>query len=177
VSEEGLAGGDPAKADGEESAYQYCDGNPVGHADASGLATASHGYTYENDNTGADRLKVWVRVHYEVVNNTHLRNCYVDDYDNWGRSVAGTSWVCASVDTSTSGYLEGSGYKKRRYRAHVIFAFQRVTSSGVQEARNIRVTGMVYGHIAEGMQRVLWSIDPISFSGATAHSGWDGDEH
>ena len=28
--------GDPAKADGEESAYQYCEGDPVGEIDPSG---------------------------------------------------------------------------------------------------------------------------------------------
>lgn len=32
---------DPAKADGEESAYQYCSGDPVGSADPSGLSAAT----------------------------------------------------------------------------------------------------------------------------------------
>ena len=36
---------DPAKADGEESAYQYCGGDPVGNVDPSGLKIDGGGYS------------------------------------------------------------------------------------------------------------------------------------
>ena len=48
--------GDPAKADGEESAYQYCGGEPVGGVDASGRYAANiHFPPYRTgaDNSGA----------------------------------------------------------------------------------------------------------------------------
>jgi RHS repeat-associated protein len=43
---------DPAKADGEESAYQYCEGEPVGTLDSTSLH-ASKSITYETSPWGA----------------------------------------------------------------------------------------------------------------------------
>ena len=50
--------GDPAKADGEESPYQYCGGEPVGEVDPTGLANHRSSVTVWNS-SGARRMLGW----------------------------------------------------------------------------------------------------------------------
>jgi RHS repeat-associated protein len=59
--------GDPAKADGEESAWQYCGGNPVEYVDPSGLHVAHDDSTPNSDG----RVKIVV---YAEWNQTDINN-------------------------------------------------------------------------------------------------------
>ncbi len=52
--------GDPAKADGEESAYQYCGGDPVGRVDPSGLRYACRPAPVQTTHKKRVRLTFWV---------------------------------------------------------------------------------------------------------------------
>ena len=58
--------GDPAKADGEASAWQYCSGDPVGGVDESGLHSITVKQTYEQPvGTKRHRYKLTATNYYE----------------------------------------------------------------------------------------------------------------
>ena len=117
---------DPAKADGEESAYQYCGGNPVGTADPTGSSSHSvYLTTWDDDHQTGFTVHVewdWNGLFMSRISMTPLRfdtgwgiwPYRRDDCDYWysGSTFAfghfERGWMTDPKDTPLAGLDEGS---------------------------------------------------------------------
>ena len=108
--------GDPAKADGEESAYQYCGGEPVGNVDPTGMATwryAESSWHFHSDGRNAIRMRLtagWYTNGRRVWSVSSLLRVYGSEYYT-DRSTYKHQWnEATNYRSSRSGYYTWGGF-------------------------------------------------------------------
>ena len=166
---------DPAKADGEESAYQYAGGDPIGGVDPSGLAVisklshlpwpfplitganaTSDAYIHWNYDTNSGRLTVtaWVNITANVqkgVEIVKVAYAYIQrkEGDDWIRPSRDYSQGAAPSGTSTWGWR--TVYDSLwLYRYHLYWGIAR--SGGDMSA------------VSSGQYKDWWVKNPISLT-------------
>ena len=85
---------DPAKADGEESAYQYCGGDPVGKVDPSGEVSLKTLKRYYSEVLNADERKVANRYWYQLASyyTAYKEAIQIKGEDNKGDALRHAYW-------------------------------------------------------------------------------------
>ncbi len=169
---------DPAKADGEESAYQYCGGEPVGSTDPSGECFihkdvrmtyhVNHGtYGSSLGNVKDTFARIWVEYDVDPVKTWRWRVRYV----NWYEMGLGDMWAsdgaCALVqalhaDNTWHSVAAGSGKEAKK-------TWGKVRVINPVEGARIPLAGGVAGCIDGSEASLTWwawgASGPINASG------------
>ena len=175
--------GDPGKADGEESAYQYCGGEPIASVDASGLATRSLTWpTYSDNRLSSNYLKYVLKTDAGWIKKYRAEHGYVPAWSKGNElSKAEGDWDFKLLNTNTKVYFY-TPIKKKTYGTDITYSDYRYQWHGrlirhwTSEHRecgygNRWITdedfgNIHFGYIVAALGKGFWLARQISWSDA-----------